>query len=86
MNDIDVCHDYCSTRQSCVGYQYQWYEQSKRQACFLFPADESCPSEFQLYKGQYTAKSSYDLVPGHEQRAMPGIRRVCYAKRPGKID
>ena len=83
------CEEYCSTRRSCVGYEYEFFRGTMGFICQLYPSDESCPSEFELSKNDYTAKLFYDLVPDHEMQGadkIPGAYSMCYAKKPGKID
>ena len=87
INESD-CKEYCSTSQSCVGYEYEHNDWDKREVCRLFPADERCSTEFRPYKRIHTAKSNYDLVPGRElwRVARDDVHRACHAKKPGKFD
>ena len=87
IHNVSYCEEYCSTHQSCVGYEYLFVKETNDGICQLYPSDESCPSEFQLYKENYTANSFNDLVPGHELQDSDKLPHdiLCYAKKPGNI-
>ena len=53
--------------------------------CYLYTSDNTCPSEFALIEGKYTARSMDDLVELPYSDHFPHQNdMVCYGKNLGK--